>query len=366
MAKKSKQKINDFDVDTNKKAKKHMKKINAKGSQLASDPKQADKKYKTKQNEKFNFDNEIIIGVNVIPSKKKDKPSKKSKNKNINKKNKQKSDNVVNAKHIDVNINSNIKNKKINENVVPLEKKKTKGRKIKTILKIILIILLFIGTIIFIMTTSLFNVTQIEVIGNYRVTKQRIESLSQINLNVNTYRYSKKDIIQNIKEEPYIESLQVKRKLPNTIKIQIKERTPNYMFMYSNNYVYINNYGYILEISNEPLNLPLIQGYTTSENKIVPGNRLDVEDLTKLNTVLKITESMANNEIADKITTIDISNKNNYIIKMESEGKIVYLGDASNINDRILMLKEILIKEANFKGEIFMQDLKKIYFRQES
>ena len=52
----------------------------------------------------------------------------------------------------------------------------------------------------------------------------------------------------------------------------------------------------------------------------------------------------------------------NYIIKMENERETVYLGDSSNINDRILMLKEILIKEANLEGEIFMKDLNKIYF----
>ena len=36
-----------------------------------------------------------------------------------------------------------------------------------------------------------------------------------------------------------------------------------------------------------------------------------------------------------------------------------------DINDKIIMLKEILIKEANSTGKVFMQDLNKIYFRQE-
>lgn len=349
MARKSKLMKNNIDIPKKKKAKKK----NNTGADSTS-----------AQNEKFNFDNEIVIGVNIIPDTKKDKPSKKGKKKK-KKKIKEKKDNTINSKHIDISTNNNKKNNNTNDNVVHIQKQKKSTKKLKLVVKIILIIALIIGIAIFIMTTSLFNVTHIEVSGNYRVAKQRIESLSKINLDVNTYQYSKKEIASNIKEEPYVENVKVKRILPNTIKIEIEERKPKYIILYSNSYVYISNYGYILEISNEALSIPLIEGYTTTKEKIVPGNRLQSEDLQKLNTVLKITESMETNEISDKITSIDISDKNNYIIKMENEGKIVYLGNASNINDRILMLKEILIKEANFKGGIFMQDLNKIYFRQE-
>lgn len=365
MAKKSKKMNNNINIKFDDKQKKKKKNKNV-GVDVRLDPK---KKSKTKQNDKFDFDNEIVIGVNIVPPKKKDKPSKKSKNKDISKqkRSKKKNTTTINSKHIDVNIKNSTKNKKnTNENVIPLEKQKSGKKVALAIIKIILIIALFVGIIIFIMTTSLFNVTKIEILGNYRVTKQRIESLSQINLDVNTYRYSKAQIETSIKEEPYIEDVVVKRKLPNTIKIEVKERTPNYIIMYSSSYVYINNYGYILEISNEPLSLPIIEGYATSQEKIVPGNRLEIDDLEKLNTVLKLTESMQNNEILDKVTSIDISDKNNYIIKMENERKTVYLGDASNINDRVLMLKEILIKEANFEGEVFIQDLNKIYFHPNS
>ena len=41
-----------------------------------------------------------------------------------------------------------------------------------------------------------------------------------------------------------------------------------------NGYAYINNQGYILEISQEKLDLPVIQGAKTPEEKIVPVNRL--------------------------------------------------------------------------------------------
>lgn len=376
MAKTNKHMKNNINIELEDKKKKKKKN---EGVEHKGDPKKKNKKSKANQNEKFNFDNEIVIGVNILPNKKKDKPSKKAptqnneKNKSKKKKetkNQEKDNNEILIKNMEKKSNTN-KKKNNNKNVKVLSnttnnQKEKNSKKIKKIIKIILIIALFIGITIFIMTTPLFNVTNIEVLGNNKITKERIESLSQINLNVNTYQYSKREIIKNIKEEPYVDSVEVKRLLPSKIQINVKERTPSYIIMYSSSYVYINNQGYILEITNEPLNLPVIEGYTTSQEKLLPGNRLESDDLEKINTVLKIIEAATNNEILDKITGIDISDKNNYILKMENERKTVYLGDASSINDRIIMLKEILIKEANFTGEVFMQNLNKIYFRQEN
>ena len=53
-------------------------------------------------------------------------------------------------------------------------------------------------------------------------------------------------------------------------------------------------------------------------------------------------------------------------INIENGNKVVYLGDASNINERVLWLKTILEKEKKNKGEIFINgDLNssRIYFK---
>ena len=54
------------------------------------------------------------------------------------------------------------------------------------------------------------------------------------------------------------------------------------MLNFVNGYVYIDTQGYILEISEEKLELPIISGYKTREEKIVEGNRLEIEDLENL------------------------------------------------------------------------------------
>ena len=78
-----------------------------------------------------------------------------------------------------------------------------------------------------------------------------------------------------------------------------------------------------------------------------------------MSTVIKIMEVAINNEIGGLITRIDIENKNNYKILFETEQKVAYLGDETDLNTKILSIKSIIEKEKGVAGEIFVNsDLK--------
>ena len=197
---------------------------------------------------------------------------------------------------------------------------KSKKRKSKKILLFIILVLL----IIFLLGSSLFQIKNINVKGNHRLSKEEIISLSQIQKHTNLFKMNKLKSIENIKENAYIEDVNIKRKLPNEIQIEVKERTPKYMLQFADSYVYINSQGYMLEISNEKLEVPIIVGITTDLSNIQPGNRLNEEDLKKMNMVIHIFETANSNEIGQLITKIDISDNKNYTLVLESEGKTVY------------------------------------------
>ena len=71
-------------------------------------------------------------------------------------------------------------------------------------------------------------------------------------------------------------------------------------------------------------------------------------------TVLKILEIAKTEELSDLITSIDIEEVNEYKIIMESEEKIIYLGDCSSLDERMLWVKKILEKEKGIAGEIIV------------
>lgn len=245
-------------------------------------------------------------------------------------------------------------------------KKEIKNKIVKAVAKWTFLTIALIVAIIIFMMSPLFDLSNIQVVNNEKLSSETIISLSKIQIGENIYKNSKKQIQKNIKENAYIESVKIDRKIPNKIVLTVKERKATFLLEYANSYAYINNQGYILEISEQKQDLPILVGYVTNTEDIKEGNRLQEEDLEKLETVLKIMESASGNGINELITKINVQNKQNYTLELESEKKIVYLGDVSNLSNRMLYLKAVLEEEKGIEGEIFINgDLHKeaVYFR---
>ena len=275
------------------------------------------KKRKAKQKTQFDFDTETVIGMT-----------------NKNNKNKQQNE-----------------QKRMSKKQAKLERKK---KKIKRIIKWITLFLLIIGGCVFALVSPIFNIKEIQVNDNNQITSETIVSLSQLRLEQNLFRFNKNKIEKEIKTNPYIENVMIKRKIPNKIEITVKERNKNYNVEFLNGYAYINNQGYILEISDQKLDLPTIQGISTEAEQIVEGNRLNTEDLGKLESVIQIMNICKNYELDKKISAIDITNKNNYIIYMDEEKKIINLGDESNLSTKMLYVPTILKENEGKEGTIYV------------
>ena len=293
------------------------------------------KKNKQQNNNELNFDNEIIIGINSKQNNKKKTQKKKAKNK--------------------------YRKRKLSEREIK------RNRIIKAILKWTLLIILLIGAIIYFLMSPLFNIADININDNSKISKEEIVSLSKIKIGDNIFKIRKIEVINSIKENPYVESVQVNRKLPNIINITIKERTPKFLLEFVNAYVFLDKQGYMLEVSEEKPDLPIITGIETPIEEIKPGNRLILEDLKKLERVIEIVDVATNNDVINYITKIDISDPTNYKLLLEGEDKIAYLGDTSELNVKILYMKKIIELEAGKSGEIFLnRDLNQeyVFFRE--
>ena len=234
----------------------------------------------------------------------------------------------------------------------------------KRIITVISLIIILLSILVLILFSGLFNIKKITVINNSKITTEEIIKNSTLAVGNNMFKTLNTTIRENIKKNPYIEDVKITKKLDGEIILDIKERTPTYMLQRENDYVYINNQGYILEISQTPLDLPIIRGNKTQE--LTPGGRLEVDDLKKLDTVIQIMEAAKSNGINEIITTIDISDGNNFILEIPSENKTVQFGDGKDINVKILWIVALVEKEKGIAGEIVLNvpDIKKVYFRE--
>lgn len=275
------------------------------------------KQRKVEQKKQFDFDTETVIGM-------------------TNKNNQN--------KHQDVQRRKTKKQAQI-------ERKK---KKIKRIIKFTTLFLLIIGGIIFALVSPIFNIKEIQVNNNNQIATETIVSLSQLQVGQNLFKFNKNKVEKEIKTNPYVESVSIKRKIPNTIEITIEERNRNYNVEFLNGYAYINNQGYILEISEQKLDLPVIIGTSTEQEQIVEGNRLNTEDLEKIGTAIQIMNICKNYELDQKVSTIDITSKSDYIIYMEDEKKTIHLGDESNLSNKMLYVPTILNENQGKEGAIYV------------
>lgn len=340
MARKTKeQEVNLFYLKEEEKNKPTKKVVNKKKKKI---------KKQEEQEKTFSFENEIVIGVT---KKEENKKLKNKENKKKGKKKKQeKSKNVENKKKP---TNKPKKKRKIISEEEQ-QKRDKKRKKIFRSLKIGTIIVLFITITLCTIYSPLFNIKAIQVEGNNKISETEIISLAQIQMEENVFSVKEENIRKKIKENAYIDKVKIVRKLPSTIVLEIEERIPAYLLEYAGSYVYIDKQGYFLEISTQKLELPILQGAISETSTFIVGNRLCIEDLEKLSTVLKIMELAEANEIKQLITRIDIENKDNFILTIETKQKTVYLGDSTNLNTKILSMKAIIEKTEGTPGEIFM------------
>lgn len=337
--KKTTKNLYDFDYESKKEKKIKKKKADKKSASKAEQSGQAEKKKK--------YEDEIIIGVTRLPDKK-----------DIHNKKEKKAKTTIIPKKI---IPKSKKTKEI-KNTKP-NNAKPKSKKIKVLIISILVLIAIIAA----MLSPLFNIKNIQVVGNTILSSEEIISLSGIKTEENMFKVMKLKTIDRIKENAYINEVAIHKKLPNTIEIQVKERKPSFMLEYGNGYVYLSNQGYMLEISSIKKDIPTILGTTTSKENYKPGNRLNKDDLEKLGTVIKIMAVAKTHNIENLITTIDISNSDNYTLRLEQEKKTVYLGDCSYLETRMSSLMSILENEKGIEGEIFINmniNTRKPYFRE--
>lgn len=317
MAKKAKEDLN-YKKNTKNKVNK-----NAKSNKITNP---------NKESNLFDFDKEIVIGMPKIPE------TKQQKNKRKNK-----------------NISNNKKKPAVTKKISKKQEMAIKKRKlILKIIRTIILIGILIGTLIYILLSPLFNIKDVTVTGNNKLSKEEIISLSEIRTEENIFKTSKNDIKNRIKTNPYVENVKIRRKLPDKVEIIVVERVATYMLPFANSYVYINNQGYMLEITSQKANLPTITGFSTPEENLHEGERLLSEDLVKLGEVLQIIESANANGIQELITKIDISNRQDYTIMLEKEKKLVHMGDVSNLSTKMSYINKIIQDEAGIEGEIFV------------
>jgi len=206
--------------------------------------------------------------------------------------------------------------------------------------KITVTIILIIGVMIGIMFTPLFDLQHIVLNGNSRVTVDEVIKKGGIATGDNIFALNLKKIGDGVSKIPYIDTIEVKRGLPDKLIVNITECVPIAVMKTKKGYAVIDKNGKILEALTDKgtYMVPEIMGFVSETVK--PLEKISVKEEEIFKKTLEILRDLYNNNFIDVISSISVSEKN--IVMKKSDTFVIEMGGFEQFNAKIVMVKEIL------------------------
>lgn len=213
----------------------------------------------------------------------------------------------------------------------------------------VIIIVLTIGvTMCF---TFLFNIDKIIVSGESEdYTSLQIVEASEINAGDNMLRLDARKAEQNILDKlTYVETAEVGRDFPSTLKITVTRCIPGFNIRYDGGVLLVSRKGKILsdgEVYTDIENIPIISGYMPSEKSV--GKMTKSESSDKDAAFAQILKRFENGE-GKNISSVDITNEYDIVVTYRN-GMIFRMGNWSNMSYK-LDLAESVMNDESIKGK---------------
>lgn len=193
--------------------------------------------------------------------------------------------------------------------------------------------------------TVFFQIDNIEVQGETRYDVNDIITSSGINKGDNLILCNTGDGEEQIQKDfPYIESVDIKKKLLNTIVIQVAEAKPASIIESSGLYVVLSKSGKIIEIAGtKKYDVPTILGANLKDVELSSSAEYKDENVKKY--IEEIIAAVSDNNIKN-VETVDISNLSKITLIRDNGFKIV-IGRPENIDYKLKTAKAIMDKSVN-------------------
>lgn len=235
----------------------------------------------------------------------------------------------------------------MNKNIKQYVKKKKRRKRIKKLILFIFVII--IGLVIFVYKSPLFNVKKINIYGLVNLNEEEIQEKIKytIGQNIFTIKYNK--IIEDLKENPYINNVKISKSRINILNIDIEENKIPYYYQNGEIIKTINNEGIICEEiqSLEGRNLIKLTGIDLSQKNIGEN----ISDNNKIGSILdsfyKMKEVMPENYSFSEININNINDIKCIIGEVE-----IIIGNDENLMDKVNLALNLMDQGIIKKGYI--------------
>ncbi|MFZ7134020.1 MAG: cell division protein FtsQ/DivIB [Eubacteriales bacterium] len=227
-----------------------------------------------------------------------------------------------------------------------LQEKKVKKRRIyrkNYVTLVIIMFLLIIITFYFLLFTDFFNIENISVSGNSRVTNEEIFIKSGLKTGENIFMFNKKSVIEPIEKIPYIKNARLLRLFPNKIMVSIEERIPLGIFYYNNKFIYVDSQEIIVDYTDELYNtdIPLITAVSETIGPIEIGKPITVDPQWIKKNIFEIINEFDQNSLLIHISEINIT-KDNLLYIYTKGGSILKVKNSDVVHEKIDFIRTYL------------------------
>ncbi len=207
------------------------------------------------------------------------------------------------------------------------------------IVSIVFILLCFLGAAGF-LAYSYLRVESVDVLGNDKISKERIVTLSGILLDESMFNVDLEDVEERIRQEPYIDVLSIKRKLPSGIEIEVREREPIAAVVSGSSMIIIDEAGVALEFTSQDPGTYIIvrgidlRGGSKAAEPIVTADDFQGTSLLNLFVALKGADRLGD------VESIDIANPLDIRLKLHG-GLTIMLGAPEEMPSKLAWLETV-------------------------
>ena len=240
-------------------------------------------------------------------------------------------------------------------------KKRINTSKVVIIFSLILIVVIVLYTSL---NSGIFNSDNIEIEGNKYVESEYIIKALEVNNNKNIFRYNIKDMEEILLNNKYIDKVEIKRLLPNTLKVSIIEKEIVANLYNEEIYCYIDKEGNFIDEIDE----------NNKDNEVITVhidyNKTDSQEIKFKNEenkkrLLYLLEYIKEEGIYKKIDNIDMTKPNSINMGTKEDINILLNSDEElkyNIS-RLAMILADLQNKRQKGGEIDLSTGKYALYR---
>ncbi len=198
-------------------------------------------------------------------------------------------------------------------------------------LVIVLLVALF-----FLINSSLFNVNQITVEGNIKISQDEIIKLSGIDSETNIFHIDEVAAKQNIEQNGYLVVNNIKRVFPSKVIIKVRERVAIAQIGTTNGYYVIDKEGIALNLIPVKED-SLVTIYNLQIQQPAYAQKI-VGEAEKTDNMFYVLEAIELYKLEGKITGIDLNNPQKIMLTYQGDIKI-QIGSGITAKDRLKYLE---------------------------